>query len=133
MGRRNYRLVAAWSECRIERGRDKFVPASLYFLMNFHIDKLMKGKGGGRAMEKKEKSRLELLERKSLYLNGVHNVDLFDEEKIILQTDLGRLVIKGKSMNITNLDVEHGNIQIDGRINCLEYLPERRLWPMKKK
>ncbi|MBR6755918.1 MAG: sporulation protein YabP [Peptococcaceae bacterium] len=84
-------------------------------------------------MEKKEKSRLELLERKSLYLNGVHNVDLFDEEKIILQTDLGRLVIKGKSMNITNLDVEHGNIQIDGRINCLEYLPERRLWPMKKK
>lgn len=84
-------------------------------------------------MEKKEKAFLELAERKSLHLNGVQNVDLFDEEKIILQTDLGRLVIKGKGMNITTLDVEHGDIQIDGRLNALEYLPERKLWPAKKK
>lgn len=84
-------------------------------------------------MEKGEKTVLELTERQRLRLNGVQNVDLFDEEKIILQTDLGRLVIRGQGMNVTNLDVGNGSLQVDGQINGLEYLPEKRIWLRKKK
>lgn len=47
-------------------------------------------------------------------LSGVHNVDIFDEEKIVLQTELGKLEIQGQHLNVTNLDVEHGSLQ-DGR------------------
>lgn len=84
-------------------------------------------------MEKGAKTCLELVERKNLRLNGVHNVDLFDEEKIVLQTELGRLVLKGKGMNIVGLDVEHGDIQVEGRLDSLVYLPPRRQWFGKKR
>ena len=38
-------------------------------------------------------------------LSGVHNVDIFDEEKIVLQTELGKLEIQGQHLN---LDPESG-------------------------
>lgn len=79
-------------------------------------------------MQEKTKAVVELIERQLLHVNGVNNVDVFDEEKIILKTDLGNLVIKGSHMNLTNLDVENGCLQVDGMIDSLEYQAEKRKW-----
>ncbi len=69
---------------------------------------------------------LELVDRQMLRLNGVNNVDVFDEEQIILQTELGKLEIKGHHLNVTNLDVENGDLQVDGIIDSFVYLEEEQ-------
>ncbi|MBR4944859.1 MAG: sporulation protein YabP [Peptococcaceae bacterium] len=76
---------------------------------------------------------LELKDRQMMRLSGVQNVDVFDEEKIVLQTELGKLEIRGQHLNVTSLDVENGNLQVDGMIDSFVYLEEKRKRSMKKK
>ena len=66
-------------------------------------------------------------------LRGVNNVDEFDEEKIVLQTELGKLEIKGQHLNVTSLDVEHGSLQIDGIIDSFSYVEEKKKRARSKK
>ena len=72
--------------------------------------------------EGRTKATLELVDRQMMRLSGVNNVDVFDEEKIVLQTELGRLEIKGQHLNVTSLDVEHGSLQVDGVIDSFVYV-----------
>ncbi len=76
---------------------------------------------------------LELQNRQMLRLNGVNNVDVFDEEQIILQTELGKVEIKGHHLNVTSLDVENGDLQVDGVINSFAYLEEKQNRGRKKR
>lgn len=75
--------------------------------------------------EKQKPAALELIERQAMRLSGVQNVDVFDEEKIVLQTELGKLEIRGQHLNVTSLDVENGNLQVDGLIDSFVYLEEK--------
>ena len=77
-------------------------------------------------MQEQEKNTLELINRQLMRLSGVNNVDEFDEEKIVLQTELGRLEIKGQHLNVTSLDVEHGSLQVDGVIDSFVYVEEQK-------
>ena len=83
--------------------------------------------------EKKQQSVLELVNRQLLRLNGVQNIAGFDEEIIVLETDLGRLEIKGQQLNVTNLDVLDGNLQVDGLISSFCYQDDRQKRNRKKK
>ncbi len=76
---------------------------------------------------------LELIDRQMLRLTGVNNVDVFDEEQIVLQTELGKLEINGYHLNVTNLDVENGDLQVDGIINSFVYLEEKQKYGAKGK
>ena len=76
---------------------------------------------------------LELKDRQMMRLSGVQNVDVFDEEKIVLQTELGKLEIRGQHLNVTSLDVENGNLQVDGMIDSFVYLEEKRKRSLKKR
>jgi len=53
---------------------------------------------------------LILENRKLLTATGVSNVDSFDEDTIIAYTDLGEIVIKGKGLHISKLNLETGEI-----------------------
>ncbi len=77
-------------------------------------------------MQEQEKGTLELVDRQLMRLSGVQNVDVFDEEKIVLQTALGKLEIKGQHLNVTNLDVETGSLQVDGVIDSFAYVEEKK-------
>ena len=83
--------------------------------------------------EEKRCSMLEMVNRQLLRLNGVQNVAEFDEETIVLETDSGRLEIKGQHLNVTSLDVEDGNLQVDGVISSFRYLDDRQRCVKKKK
>jgi sporulation protein YabP len=54
-------------------------------------------------------------------LSGVNNVNTFDEEEIILETDLGFLYILGKELHINMLNLDEGKVALQGEINSLEY------------
>jgi len=77
-------------------------------------------------MQETEKTTLELIERQTMRLSGVQNVDVFDEARIVLQTELGKLEIKGQHLNVTNLDVDTGSLQVDGVIDSFAYAEERK-------
>jgi sporulation protein YabP len=78
-------------------------------------------------MEKKEikieekKSILSLENRKRLILNGVIEVVSFNEEQIILNTNLGTLNIKGVGLKMNKLDVQNGDVVIIGTVNSCIY------------
>lgn len=79
-------------------------------------------------MEKKSENRLEeprsniiLENRKKLTLTGVEEVISFDDEKILLNTKLGFLTIKGSELKMNKLDVQNGDVIIVGNVGSIVY------------
>ena len=53
-----------------------------------------------------------LEDRKMLTISGVADVDSFDEETVIVFTDLGELTIRGTNLHINRLSVEVGELTV---------------------
>ncbi|MBQ8014824.1 MAG: sporulation protein YabP [Clostridia bacterium] len=62
--------------------------------------------------------------RKNLTVSGVADVDSFDEETVIVFTDLGELTIRGNNLHINRLSVEVGELTVEGEISALIYSDE---------
>ncbi len=67
---------------------------------------------------------LVLEDRRMLTVSGVSDVDSFDEETVIVFTDLGELTIRGKNLHINRLSVEVGELTVEGNIAALIYSDE---------
>ncbi|WP_342434012.1 sporulation protein YabP [Neobacillus sp. FSL H8-0543] len=63
--------------------------------------------------------------RKLLDITGVKQVESFDNEEFLLETNMGFLAIKGQNLQMKNLDVEKGIVSIKGKIFDLVYLDEQ--------
>ncbi|ATD53878.1 sporulation protein YabP [Clostridium chauvoei] len=79
-------------------------------------------------MEKKGENKIEdargnitLENRKKLTLTGVEEVISFDDEKILLNTTLGSLTIRGEELKMNKLDVQNGDVIIIGHISSMIY------------
>jgi len=59
--------------------------------------------------------------RKVLTATGVSNVDSFDEQTIVAYTDLGELVIKGRNLHINKLNIETGELTLNGDVTSMSY------------
>lgn len=60
--------------------------------------------------------------RKKLSITGVIDIDSFNEQGVIALTELGVLIIKGIDLHINKLNVESGDVTIQGeRIDSLTY------------
>jgi len=60
-------------------------------------------------------------QRNELRVQGVRDIDSFDENGAILQTDMGELTVEGGELKIGILDTDRGVVTISGRINGLFY------------
>ncbi|MDP4144508.1 MAG: sporulation protein YabP [Bacillota bacterium] len=67
------------------------------------------------------KSNLTLENRRKLSLSGVVEVVSFNDEQIILNTNLGTLTVKGDGLKMNKLDVQNGDVVIVGSINSCVY------------
>lgn len=65
---------------------------------------------------------ISINERKNLNVTGVKKIDSFDDEEFLLETNMGYMVIKGKSLEIVKLDTYQGNVAIKGTFNSLTYM-----------
>lgn len=54
-------------------------------------------------------------------ITGVLDVEDFDAEKIQAQTEAGKLLIKGENLHITSLNVEKGELELEGKVDSLLY------------
>ena len=72
--------------------------------------------------------KLTLNERNTLTMTGVHEVLNFDEETVVVQTDLGKLMVQGQKLKLKTLSPEGGQVRIEGTIVALQYQqnPENR-------
>lgn len=65
--------------------------------------------------------RIQVNARKSAEITGVKDVRSFDEQEIILETELGILMISGADLHVGRLTLEKGEVDITGRINSMVY------------
>jgi len=65
--------------------------------------------------------RLELEGRERLVVTGVEEVERFDEEEIVMNTTAGTLVVGGTRLHIGKLNLEGGELHVDGAIQSLFY------------
>jgi len=75
------------------------------------------------AEDKKYKTphNLILEGRKNLSVTGVTDIDSFDEETVILYTEAGELSIKGMNLHMNRIDVDTGELSLEGDIYALSY------------
>lgn len=71
---------------------------------------------------KMKRQEVKMLNRKLLEISGVLNVESFDSEEFLLETECGFLAIKGQNLHIKNLTLEQGLVAIEGTVNELAYL-----------
>ncbi|WP_312643699.1 sporulation protein YabP [Hydrogenoanaerobacterium sp.] len=62
-----------------------------------------------------------LEDRHKLTVSGVEDIDSFDEETVVLFTDMGELTVKGDSLHINKLNVDTGELNVEGEIHSLIY------------
>ena len=59
--------------------------------------------------------------REKLTISGVIDVLSFDDQIVILETELGMLTIKGDDLRINKLSIDTQDVIIEGNINTLTY------------
>lgn len=62
-----------------------------------------------------------LQNRSSVNLTGVREVVSFDENQVVMDTDMGLLTLKGKELHVSRLTVEKGEVDIAGTVDSLAY------------
>ena len=75
-------------------------------------------------MESKNAKRQEIrmMNRKLLEISGVSNVESFDNEEFLLETECGFLAVRGQNLHMKNLTLEQGVVSIEGMVHSLLYL-----------
>ena len=68
---------------------------------------------------------LILEDRKHLTVSGVSDIDSFNEETAVLFTELGELTIRGSDLHMNKLNVDTGEVTIEGEIHTLVYTDDR--------
>jgi len=68
---------------------------------------------------------INIQNRKTMVLNGVEDVVNFDEYSILMQTVSGTLSVDGINLHIVKLNVDNGEVIIEGDINGMFYIGEQ--------
>lgn len=65
--------------------------------------------------------KLSLVNRQYFALEGVVQIESSDEKEIVLETKMGFLFLQGDDLHITQLNLEDGEMKVEGYIKVLEF------------
>ena len=68
-----------------------------------------------------QKHNVMMEDRSRISISGVDDVESFDDETVIAYTVMGEMTIKGADFKISKLNVDTGELIIDGEIDSIEY------------
>jgi len=77
------------------------------------------------------KHKVIMTDRAFLSIEGVSNVGSFDEKEIILETEMGVMILKGENLHITQLNLESGSLCVEGAVNSIDYTEDRGVKTLK--
>lgn len=69
---------------------------------------------------------LNIVNREQVTVQGVVSVDSFDDQEIVIETDLGTLTLRGEDLHIKQLDLESGRFAVEGYISVCNYSTPRQ-------
>lgn len=72
----------------------------------------------------REEHMLKLVGRAELTVTGVTEVARFDEDAVLLMTDMGQLLIQGEQLQLKELSVEGGRVAVSGTVSAISYAQE---------
>lgn len=72
-------------------------------------------------MIKPKIQNLILENRAKLSVTGIIDVDSFNEECVVVETDLGLLIVRGDNLRINKLNIDSSELNIEGNIFSCEY------------
>jgi len=64
---------------------------------------------------------LTLEGRQKAVISGVEGVESFNEQMVVLATTAGMLTLLGEGLHVSGLNLESGQLLVDGEIAALEY------------
>ena len=64
---------------------------------------------------------LTLESRQKAVITGVEAVDSFNEQMVVLSTTAGTLTLLGEQLHVSHLNLEDGQLLVEGEIAALEY------------
>ncbi|MGB4337781.1 MAG: sporulation protein YabP [Bacillota bacterium] len=70
--------------------------------------------------------KLVIVDRENMNVEGILNVESFDDEQIVLETNAGLLTLFGQGLHIRHLNLEEGVVEIDGYVEACDYEDESR-------
>lgn len=65
--------------------------------------------------------QVNLLDREELSVNGVVNLGSYDEKEVVMETQMGMMVVRGEGLSVKQLNLEEGKITVDGEIKGISY------------
>lgn len=65
--------------------------------------------------------QLVLVDREEMTIDGVINLGSFDDREILMETEQGILQVKGEALNIKQLNLDKGNIVVEGTVKSIVY------------
>ena len=68
-----------------------------------------------------EEHSLRLVGRAELTITGVTEESRFEEDGVLLQTDMGELTVQGEQLQLKELSLEGGRVAVSGSISALVY------------
>ena len=68
------------------------------------------------------KHEINLLNRYKLSITGINKINSLNNEEFIIDTIQGNLLIRGSDLKMQQLDIDKGQIWIEGKIDTIEYL-----------
>lgn len=72
--------------------------------------------------EKTNKHSVLIEDRCRIKINCVEDVESFNEEKVVVYTALGVMIICGYNFKVSRLNVDDGQLIIEGEIDKVEYM-----------
>ena len=65
--------------------------------------------------------RLTLDQRRQLTVTGVSEVISFDENAVVLTTEMGTLLVTGSQLQLRNLSTDGGQVAVEGTVTAMSY------------
>lgn len=65
--------------------------------------------------------RLALNGRRKALVTGVKDVLSFDAGEVLLETEMGILMLRGDELHVNRLSLEKGEVDIEGRVDSMNY------------
>lgn len=77
-------------------------------------------------MEIKQSHELKLENRNKLSITGISKIESLNSEEFLIQTNAGLLLVTGQNLVMQQLDIDKGNIWIEGNVNSIEYVADNK-------
>ena len=75
---------------------------------------------------------LVLENRGKLSISGVLDVLSFDDQVVMVETELGLLTVKGQNLKVLSFTVEVGTISVEGTVSALVYTGTTKKGALKR-